>query len=75
MRKKPPNKTGRFILACSKAGQPVICVAEAYVVETRIPCEKRRPASMVKQKDDLLIFHSLTTDFVTYLPHPNAPPL
>jgi hypothetical protein len=48
-------------------------MTKVTIIETQITSEESYPAEPVQQRDDLLVLHSLPTDFMTDLTNPKPP--
>ncbi|MCL0090294.1 hypothetical protein M1O54_08125 [Dehalococcoidia bacterium] len=73
MSQETADETGHLILTYSQADKTIVGMAKATMVETQVTSEKGHWTYLMQERDDLLVFHPPSADFMTDLANLDPP--
>jgi hypothetical protein len=73
MPQETADEIGHLVLTYSQADKTIVSMAKATIVKTKVTSEKCHRPYLMQERDDLLVFHPSSANFMTDLANLDPP--
>jgi hypothetical protein len=73
MSQETADEIGHLVLTYSQADKTIVGMAKATMIETKVTSEKGHRPYLMQERDDLLVFHPSSANFMTDLANLDPP--